>query len=174
MGVNRMVNVLRTSLIAAAVVAFAGFAFAEPAPPAPAQPEVKSPCIFEIDAAWLVPLKSTSAKTVRTKVQKPVNCEGAVITAVSATGKDSVTTLDFTVTYKPGHDRAGFISYAIIDENNRPMGVGETQDTLVAGTASHVTGTFKLKSRDFDRIFESGKNPVMRIEFRMGREEPPG
>jgi len=165
-----MVRAFRTSLVAAAVFALAGLALAEPAPPAPAPPEVKSPCIFDIDAAWLVPLKSLSAKSVRTKVPKPVNCEGAMITAVSATGKESVTTLDFTVTYKPGRDRAGFISFAIIDENNRSVGVGDTQDTLVAGATSHLTGTFTMKSREFDRVFASGKNPVMRIEFRMGRE----
>ena len=165
-----MVNAFRAAWMAAAVVAFAGVAFAEPAPPALPQPEAKSPCVFEIDAAWLVPLKSLSAKTVRTKVQKPVNCEGATITAVSATGKESVTTLDFSVAYKPGHDRAGFIAFAIIDENNRSVGVGETQDTLVAGATSHLTGTFTMKSREFDRVFASGKAPVLRVTLRMGRE----
>ena len=169
-GVRRMVNAFRTSWIAVAVVAFAGLSWAEPVPPALAQPEVKSPCTFDLDAGWLVPLKSLSAKTVRTKVPQPVNCEGAAITAVSATGKESQTTLDFTVAYKPGHDRAGFISFAIIDENNRSVGVGETQDTLVAGATSHLTGTFTIKSREFDRVFASGKSPAMRIEFRLGRD----
>jgi len=163
-----MVNAFRAARMAAAVVAFAGLAFAEPAPSALPQPEAKSPCIFEIDAAWLVPLKSLSTKKVRTKVSQPVNCEGAAITAVSATGKESVTTLEFSVAYKPGHDRAGFIAFAIIDENNRSVGVGETQDTLVAGATSQLTGTFTIKSREFDRVFASGKSPVMRIEFRLG------
>ena len=178
-----MVNAFRTSWIAAAVVAFAGLAFAEPAPPSPhtqppdktatpalAQPEVRSPCTFDIDAEWLVPLKSGSVKTVRKNVPRPVNCEGAVITAVSATGKESVTTLQFSVVYKPGHDRVGFISFAILSDDNRSVGVGEAQGNLVAGATSHLTGGVTIKSREFDRVFATGNNPVMRITLRMGHE----
>jgi hypothetical protein len=182
-GVSRMVKAFRTSWIAAAVVAFAGLAFAEPAPPSPhtqppdktatpalAQPEVPSPCTFDLDAEWLVPLKSGSVKTVRKNVPRPVNCEGAVITAVSATGKESVTTLQFAVAYKPGHDRAGFISFAILNDDNRSVGVGETQDNLVAGATTQLTGSVTIKSREFDRVFATDNNPVMRITLRLGHE----
>ena len=183
LGVSRMVNAFRASWIAAAVVAFAGLAFAEPAPTSPrtqapdkpatlalAQPEVQSPCTFDLDAEWLAPLKSGSVKTVRKNVPQPVNCEGAVITAVSATGKESVTTLQFSVVYKPGHDRVGFISFAILSDDNRSVGVGETQDNLVAGATTQLTGSVTIKSREFDRVFATGNNPVMRITLRMGHE----
>ncbi len=157
-----MLKGLRRLLVAAAALAFCGLALAEP--------EVKSPCTFDLPAEWLVPLKSLSAKSVKTKVARPVDCEGAVVTAVSATGKESLTTLDFSVAYKPGRDRAAFISFAVIDENNRGVGVGETRGTLAAGATSHLNGSFTMKSRDFDRVFESGKTPILRITVRMGRE----
>jgi len=170
-----MVNAFRMSLIAAAFVGFAGLVRAEPVPPnktanpAPASPEDRSPCTFDLDAEWLVPLKTMSVKTVRTNVPHPVNCEGAVIKSISATGKGSDTTLDFAVAYKPGHDRAGFVSFAIVYDN-RSVGVGEAQDNLVAGAVSHLTGNFTIKSRDFDRIFASDPKPVLRITVRLGKE----
>ena len=170
-----MVNALRTLWTAVAVVTFAGLALAEPVPPgkaatpAPAQPEAQSPCTFDLDAEWLVPLKTTSVQTVRTNVPHPVNCEGAVIKSISATGKGSETTLDFAVAYKPGHDRVGFVSSALVHDN-RTAGVGEAQDNLVAGAITHLTGTFTIKSREFDRIFASDTKPVLRITVRMGHE----
>jgi lipoprotein-anchoring transpeptidase ErfK/SrfK len=175
-----MVNTLRTFLIAAAVVAVAGVAFAEPVPPPPtskapgkaatpalSQPEAKSPCPFDLDAQWLAPLKTSTAQTVRTKVPHPVNCEGAVVTGVTATGKGAQTTLQFAVAYKPGQDRAGFIEYAIVDDN-RNLGVGEAVGTLVAGETSQLSGTFTIKSREFERAFASDKTPILRVTVRMG------
>jgi hypothetical protein len=165
----------RASWIAAAVIAFTGVAVAGPVPPdkaaasVPAQPESKSPCTFDVDAQWLSPLKATSAKSVRIKVPHPVNCEGAVVKAITATGKDNETTLQFAVDYKPGHDRAAFISYAIVHDN-RNAGVGEVQDTLVAGQTSQLSGSFTIKSREFDRIFASSDPPILRITVRMGAE----
>jgi hypothetical protein len=177
-----MVNTCRTCWIAAAVVAVAGLAFAESVPPSPtvkspdksatpalSQPEAKSPCTFDLDAQWLAPLKASSAQTVRTKVPHPVNCEGAVVKSVTATGKGITTTLHFSVAYKPGHDRAGFIDYAIVDDN-RSMDVGVAQATLVAGETSELSGTFTIKSRDFDRAFASDKTPILRVTVRMGAE----
>jgi hypothetical protein len=159
-----------TYWIVVSALAFSALALAAPAPPPASPPEVASPCDFELPAEWLVPLKHLSAKSVRSKVPKPVNCEGAVISEISATGKESVTTLDFAVAYKPGHDRAAYVAYAIIDENNRAVGTGEVQATLVAGTTTRVKGNFTMKSREFDRVFESGKPPILRVTVRMGRQ----
>jgi hypothetical protein len=173
----------RTARIGAVVAAFACLAFAEPIPPlapvgrpdktaapAPAQPEVQSPCTFDLDAGWLVPLKTVSTTKVRTNVPKPVNCEGAVIKAVTATGKGAITTLQFTVAYKPGRDRVGIISYTVLDDDNRTVGVGEVRDTLAEGADSELTGTLKIKEREFDRVFASGNRPVIRITLRLERE----
>jgi hypothetical protein len=135
-----------------------------------AQPEEKSPCTFDLDADWLVPLKSTSAKTVSTKVRHTINCEGAVIKSITATGKDATTTLQFTVGYKPGHDRVGIISFSVLDDDKRAVGVGEAAGNLVQGADSSLSGTMKIKSREFDRVFATGNSPVIRIELGLQKD----
>ena len=170
-----MINAFRTLGIAAAVVAFAALAWAEPVPPnksetsAPAPPEAQSPCTFDVDAEWLVPLKTMSTQTVRTNVAHSVNCEGAVIKSISATGKGADTTFDFAVAYKPGHDRDGFVDFALVHDN-RSAGVGVAQNNLVAGAITHLKGSFTIKSREFDRIFASSEKPVLRLTVRMRAE----
>ena len=90
-----------------------------------------------------------------------------MIKNVTATGKGSVTTLQFAVAYKPGRDRDGIISFAILDDGKQPVAVGEIQDNLDEGANSYLLGTFKIKNRDFDRVFATGKKPVMRITLRV-------
>jgi hypothetical protein len=179
--VRPMANRLALLGIAAMVVGVTGFALAEePIPPLPlithpdrtatpelAQPEVPSPCTFDLDAGWLVRLKTTSIETVTAKVPHPVNCEGAVIRAVTATGNGSFTKLQFTVAYKPGHDRDGIISFAILDDDKQPVTVGEVRDNLDEGANSYLFGTFQIKNREFDRVFATGKKPVMRVTLRI-------
>ena len=132
-----------------------------------AQPEMSSPCTFDLDAGWLVPLKTVSVAKVMTKIPHPVNCEGAVVKAVTATGKDATTTLEFTVAYKPGHDRTSIVSFAVLDDDKRTVAVGEARDNLKAGANSSLSGTFKIKSREFDRAFASGTKPMIRVTVRM-------
>ena len=176
-----MANGLRAAVTAAVIVAFACLAFAEPIPPLPLlgqpdktatpelpQPEVKSPCTFDLDTGWLVPLKTTSIETVRANVPQPINCEGAVLRAITATGKGSVTTLQFTIAYKSGHDRDGIISFAILDDDKQPVAVGEVGDNLDEGANSYLIGTLKIKNREFDRVFAKGKTPVLRVTLRLG------
>jgi hypothetical protein len=175
-----MVNALRTLGISVLVIVFSGLAFAGPVAPPPSlkqpgttspqeppQAEVQSPCTMDLDAGWLVPLKTASTPTVRTSVPHPVNCEGAVLKSVTATGKDAVTTFQFTVGYKPGHDRTGILSFAILDDSKRPVATGEARETLKEGANTLLSGSLKIKEREFDRIFAAGNEPALRVTLRL-------
>jgi len=136
--------------------------------PEPDLPEEHSPCTIDVDAGWIAPLKTTPVETVRLKIPKPVNCDGAVLSYILATGNGSVTSFQFTVGFRPGRDRDGTITFAILDTDKQPVAMGEVTDNLDEGDTSYLGASLKIKNRDFDSVFAPGKTPVLRITVRIG------
>ncbi len=148
----------------------------EPIPPLPLVskskegvilPEMRSPCTIDLDAQWLKPLKTTDTEFIKIKVPHPVNCDGAVIKSVLARGRGSVTIFQFTVTFRPGSDREGIVSFGIIDSDKQLVALGEARDNLDEGAESYLSGTLTLKNKEFDRVFAKGQEPVLRITLRL-------
>jgi hypothetical protein len=176
---DRLVGLHDASTIAAVIVVSAGSAWADPIPPLPLAseaarqtqdlllPEQQSPCTIDLDAGWLVPLKTSQTETVTIKVPQPINCEGAVIKSISAHGNGSVTMFQFTVAFPPGHDRGGTVSFAILDTEKQPVALGEGSSNLDEGRDSLVCGSLTIKNREFDRLFAKGQKPVLRFTLRV-------
>ena len=130
-------------------------------------PKQHSPCTLDLDAEWLKPLKTTRTEAVRFKIPQPINCEGAVIKSLVAKGSGSVTSFQFTITFRPGSDREGIVSFGILDDDKRLVALGEATGNLDEDADSYLDGTLKLQNKEFDRVFAKGQKPVLRITLRV-------
>ena len=132
-----------------------------------ALPEQHSPCTIDVHAEWLKPLKKAPNDGVRYKIPHPINCDGAVISSVLATGGGSVTTLQFTIALRAGQDREGIVTFAILDSEKQLVATGEASDNLDENADSYLFGTLTLKNKDFERVFAKGEQPTLRITLRV-------
>ena len=124
----------------------------------PDLPDKQSPCTFDIDA------RLVSKEDVRAKDVQPFVCNGAVIEYIRMLDEDE---FQFKVALRRGHDKGGTIQFRLIDDAGTVVTVGEAFENLDEGSYSYLTGKYKLRNKDFDRVFAKGNNPIFRITLRV-------